>query len=113
MFSNLDDPTWARCPKCNACFDSWANEPPHKAECPYCAHRPIPVSERLPTVGWNVLVLCRGTFDNEAGEWHDARLEEMNNNAGETDNRHWRGQGPMTWWLRDVTHWLPLPPKPE
>ena len=72
--------------------------------------RPIPVTERLPEDGQHCLVFFNGNFDN-GGCWHDA-IFRKSENQGNDHCLIWHGQGPMKWFGKDATHWLPLPPNP-
>lgn len=73
--------------------------------------RPIPVSERLPEVGQDVLAFGRsvnlwsspGTVSNNERKWFSAGW----------DGEVWEVNYAESLQLTDVAHWLPLPPSPS
>lgn len=70
----------------------------------------IPVSERLPEEGQKVLVYskeCEGELDCSFGEGiYKVSFDRINNSYLTEDVGYSR-------WANKITHWMPLPPKPE
>lgn len=67
-----------------------------------CWPRPIPVSERLPSEQGDYLCFAR----KQRGSYQIWRMGFFIPDSGWED-------AVSGYSLRDVTHWLPLPPKPE
>jgi hypothetical protein len=66
--------------------------------------RPIPVSERLPEDHTQVLAHC----DSGGADWWGICAIDAD---GKWREITWCSDGTIP--IRNVTHWLPLPPKPE
>lgn len=76
--------------------------------------RPIPVEERLPEVGQRVLVHADDRWGADVGGWHSARFAS-DDRATDQSSRNGGFQavaGPCRWRVKEITHWLPVPPIP-
>ena len=87
---------------CGECGEAW--EQATKAQ---AVPQWIPVSERLPTYGDNVLIVADGEIETEnqvfefkKGKFSSSDFFESNKDDG------------IYYYIREITHWMPLPAPP-
>lgn len=71
--------------------------------------RPIPVSERLPSVGDEILGWC--PTGNDHGVWYTLYVKELIVEPADEDMEVSLRFPWATWGQCYVTHWIPLPPR--
>ena len=93
------------CPQCGE-FIAIGDEP--------TPTRPIPLSAGLPAVGQRVFIHVDDSWGPDVGGWHSAKLSPTHStNPNSCDDGFNAIAGPCHWKLSEVTHWLPMFPKPE
>lgn len=107
------------CGKCGLHYEWSESYSPDANELAKRYPHPIPVSERLPEDGDEIMAFCTWQIPpyGEAGQWiagefhkEPARfvLDWVDSDGG--DEFCWIVDSPSK---RNITHWLPMPPKPE
>ncbi len=73
--------------------------------------RPVPVSERLPELDVRVLAAAPDQWDGWQIVQRNGYMAKANEDEGNPHYSHWVDDVDIV--VKRITHWLPLPPKPE